>query len=100
MLEKENPELYTKIYEPQKLVESLAAEVNDKLSLTEESASAVPAVSGETEGSETPEEAEKKHQSRGGKGLVRDESAKLDKEALKRAVRQQTIVIIINSIIL
>lgn len=43
----------------------------------------VPVV--ETEG-ETAEEAEKKHQSRGGKGLVRDESVKLDKEALKRAV--------------
>lgn len=39
----------------------------------------------ETE-AENAEEAEKKHQSRGGKGLVRDESAKHDKEALKRAV--------------
>lgn len=29
---------------------------------------------------------EKKHQSRGGKGLQRDEGVKLDKEALKRAV--------------
>jgi hypothetical protein len=29
---------------------------------------------------------DKKHQTRGGKGLVRDESLKLDKEAAKRAV--------------
>lgn len=36
--------------------------------------------------SESAEDSEKKHQSRGGKGLIRDESAKLDKEAQKRAV--------------
>ncbi len=39
------------------------------------------------------EDSEKKHQSRGGKGLVRDESVKLDKEALKRAVIQMEIFI-------
>ena len=41
----------------------------------------------QAESSETPEEADKKHQNRGGKGLMRDESLKLDKEAQKRAVR-------------
>lgn len=51
----------------------LTEEVAEKLNLESSSA--------EAEGSE-----EKKHQSRGGKGLQRDEGAKLDKEALKRAV--------------
>jgi len=83
MLEKENPDLYTKIYEPEKLVQKLAEAVSEKLNLTEASIDADIPVA-ETE--ETAEEVEKKRQTRGGKGLIRDESAKLDKEALKRSV--------------
>ena len=83
-MEKENPDLYTKLYEPEKLVASLAESVSEKLNLTE-SADANAEAEGKTT-EETAEEAEKKHQTRGGKGLIRDESSKLDKEALKRSV--------------
>lgn len=86
MLEKENPDLYTKIHEPEKLVEKLAETVSEKLSLTGEAAA-----DSEEKTEETSEDAEKKHQSRGGKGLMRDESAKLDKEALKRSVISKLI---------
>lgn len=48
-----------------------------------------PAVNEKTEAEETAEDSEKKHQTRGGKGLLRDESVKLDKEALKRAVNNR-----------
>lgn len=58
-------------------MDALAADVTDKLKVSEIS---------ESDAAAAAEEAEKKHQSRGGKGLVRDESVKLDKEALKRAV--------------
>lgn len=89
MLEKENPDLYTKIYEPEKLVQKLAEDVSEQLNLTETSIDAAIPVTDtqvKVETEETAEEAEKKHQSRGGKGLIRDESAKLDKELLKRSV--------------
>lgn len=76
-MQKDNPDLYTELYEPKPVeVDALAADVTDKLKVSEISESDAAAA----------EEAEKKHQSRGGKGLVRDESVKLDKEALKRAV--------------
>lgn len=83
-LSHDNPDLYAKIYEPEAAAAAAAAalvtEVNDKLKLT-----------GEVEKTdaaslEDSEDTEKKHQSRGGKGLLRDESVKLDKEALKLAV--------------
>lgn len=82
-MEKENPDLYKKIYEPK--VDTLVAEVTEKLNLSP--AAAVEGTEAQSP-SESPadEEGEKKHQSRGGKGLIRDESAKLDKEAQKRAV--------------
>ncbi len=51
-------------------VQELTAGVAEKLSLEDEEAA----------------NEEKKRQSRGGKGLQRDEGAKLDKEAQKRAV--------------
>lgn len=85
MLEKENPDLYKKIYEPEKLIEKLAENVSENLTLNENISDAVVS-EGKTETEETSEDAEKKHQSRGGKGLIRDESVKLDKEAQKRAV--------------
>lgn len=91
MLEKENPDLYLKIYEPEKLVQNIA-ELN--LSDTATSAAAAgevtPAVIEKAETEETAEDSEKKHQTRGGKGLLRDESVKLDKEALKRSVNNQS----------
>ena len=89
-MEKENPDLYKKIYEPNTVVDTLAAEVGEKLNLVEnenkseiKDSSASPSAGEETIG----EDGEKKHQSRGGKGLIRDESIKLDKEAQKRAVQ-------------
>lgn len=80
---KDNPDLYSELYEP-KIVEALTAELSEKLNFSiDGSKSNISAV---TSAEETPEEAEKKRQSRGGKGLIRDESVKLDKEAQKRAV--------------
>ena len=71
----------------------LTAEVSEKLNLTSEesssSSSSVAATSAAVQETveEAVEETEKKRQSRGGKGLLRDESIILDKEAQKRAVR-------------
>lgn len=59
-------------------VQELTAQVTEKLSLESEEAAAAAD--------------EKKHQSRGGKGLQRDEGAKLDKEAQKRAVSHQSSI--------
>lgn len=84
-MEKENPDLYKKIYEPK--VDTLVAEVNEKLNLSPAAAAAVEGTEAQSSAdSPADEEGEKKHQSRGGKGLIRDESAKLDKEAQQRAV--------------
>lgn len=84
-MEKDNPDLYKKLYEPITSVETLTTEVTEKMNLSEAaSASADASAADATE--ESAEGDEKKHQSRGGKGLLRDESVKLDKEALKRAV--------------
>lgn len=81
--------LYAKIHEPKTVaatstIEILTLEVSDKLNLESKT---------ETAASPSAEDSEKKHQSRGGKGLVRDESVKLDKEALKRSVIQMEIFI-------
>lgn len=95
----DNPELYAKIYgsstesasrdqnppasisTSEAVGEALASEVDEKLHIAGDSAPP-PVVA------EATEDTDKKHQSRGGRGLQRDESAKLDKEAQKRAVRR------------
>lgn len=76
------------------MVQNLTESVSGKLNLNEETGDAAVAVAAvETGNVETAEEAEKKRQRRGGKGLLRDESSKLDKEALKRAVKSQYLLV-------
>jgi len=102
-LEKENPDLYKKIFEPKAAVDALATEVAKKLNLAagegnvgaKESPATLAAGVADAEDT-IGEDGEKKHQSRGGKGLVRDESAKLDKEAQKRTVKSIITVIPIS----
>lgn len=87
---KDDAELYRQIYEKTSGVEAISADAT---------AAAAASVGGSEEAAvnELTEEVdeklnleggseEKKHQSRGGKALQRDEGAKLDKEAQKRAV--------------
>lgn len=74
--------MYRQIYEK----ESKSAEgavASQEQVLSDEVAEKLNLESAPVEGENSEE---KKHQSRGGKGLQRDEGAKLDKEALKRAV--------------
>ena len=65
----------------------LTAQVSEKLNLTSEESSSSSSAAVQETVEEAVEETEKKRQSRGGKGLLRDESISLDKEAQKRAVR-------------
>ena len=100
-MEKDDPDLFKKIYEPKPKIDILVTEVTQKLNLVEENeteapnatALAIPVASEVTAGT-TGEDGEKKHQSRGGKGLIKDESAKLDKEAQNRAVNYLTLSVL------
>lgn len=99
-MEKDNPDLYKKLFEPKPktIVEALTAEVAEKLNLAGDESAGLNAASGAAAAADEADESigedgEKKHQSRGGKGLVRDESAKLDKEAQKRAVQISLILV-------
>ena len=100
-MEKDDPELFKKIYEPKPKIDILVTEVTQKLNLVEENeteapnatAPAIPVASEVTAGT-TGEDGEKKRQSRGGKGLIKDESAKLDKEAQNRAVNYLTLSVL------
>jgi len=86
-LQEDNPALYAQIYEPRTLqaveTDTLTKDLSEKLQVIdeagkqqEEASPSEIAVNGE----------DKKHQSRGGKGLVRDNYTVLEKEAAKRAV--------------
>ncbi len=87
---KDEPELYRQLYETGSLVEAAkteaAQESADKATepVQELTATVAEKLNLEVENAATGDD--KKHQSRGGKGLQRDEGAKLDKEAQKRAV--------------
>lgn len=84
-LQQDNAALYARLHEPS----SLDAELAEKLQITGEPATAQKEAAADADAEAADAGDDRKHQSRGGKGLIRDESALQDKEAAKRAVRRE-----------